>query len=115
MEFRTNVIRTSVVRTNVSVPYFGHMLFMGHKKAAIPEIHLVLEMNPQAFIGPKRCVFGRSGGITSCPPEIAHCTVTGTGYDSTLTRNWVKIMGDEGGGFKTPKKDYVIYEQPLTV
>ena len=23
-----------------------HMLFMGHKKAAIPEIHLVLEMNP---------------------------------------------------------------------
>ena len=89
---------------------------MGHKKAAIPEIRLVLPMKPQAFIGPKRCVFGRSGRTRtpSCPPEIAHCTVSGTGYDSTLTRNWVKIMGD-GGGFKTPKKDYVIKEQPLIV
>ena len=46
---------------------------MGQKKAAIPEIRLVLPMKPQAFIGPKRCVFGRSGRTPSCPPEIAHC------------------------------------------
>ena len=52
---------------------FGPLKLMGHKKATIPEIHLALEMNPQAFIGPKMCVFGRIGGTPSCPPEIAHC------------------------------------------
>ena len=51
---------------------FCPLKLMGHKKAAIAEIHLALEMNPQAFIGLKMCVFGRSGGTPSCPPEITH-------------------------------------------
>ena len=68
---------------------FGYFLtfcplkLMGHKKAAIPEIRLVLPMKPQAFIVPKRCVFGRSGRTPSCPPEIAHCAITTLGPKNT--------------------------------